>query len=91
MTAPVAKAELAFFVSDRMSLAAPPAARRGPLTVLLVALRWLAELPRRQVAMDELKGLTDHELADIGLSRADIHRVFDPRFTAERRAAEQVI
>jgi uncharacterized protein YjiS (DUF1127 family) len=57
----------------------------------LAALRWLAELPRRQATMDDLKGLTDHELADIGLRRADIHRVFDPCFIAERWAAEQLI
>jgi uncharacterized protein YjiS (DUF1127 family) len=36
---------------------------------------------RRQVAV-ELTLMTDHELADIGLSRADLSRVFDPDFAA---------
>jgi uncharacterized protein YjiS (DUF1127 family) len=90
MTAPVAKAELAFVVPGRMPVAAP-ASRRGPRALLLAALRWLAGLARRHAVIDELQGLTDHQLADIGLSRADIHRVFDPRFAAGPRAAGKVI
>jgi uncharacterized protein YjiS (DUF1127 family) len=44
------------------------------------ALRWLAELPRRRRVMDELSSLSEHELADIGLSRGDVANVFDPNF-----------
>jgi uncharacterized protein YjiS (DUF1127 family) len=91
MTAPVAKPDLALRVSDRMSVAGPPASSRRLPTVFLATLRWLTELPRRRAAMDELNNLTDHELADIGLSRADIQRVFDPRFIAERLAADSHI
>jgi len=47
-------------------------------------LHWLAELPHRQAVMDELASLSDHELADIGLTRADLPRVFDEEFAAER-------
>jgi uncharacterized protein YjiS (DUF1127 family) len=90
MTAPVAKADLASVVSGRMSLAAP-ASRRGPRALLLAALRWLAWLPRRRAVLDDLNSLTEHQLADIGLSRADIHRVFDPRFAAAPRRAGKVI
>ncbi|EHM02308.1 hypothetical protein HMPREF9946_01330 [Acetobacteraceae bacterium AT-5844] len=39
--------------------------------------RAIAEYPRRRRVMDELSMLTDRELADIGLSRGDIPRVFD--------------
>ena len=39
--------------------------------------RAIAEYPRRRRVMDELSMLTDRELADIGLTRGDISRVFD--------------
>jgi uncharacterized protein YjiS (DUF1127 family) len=38
---------------------------------------------RRQAVLQEMSMLTDRELADIGLSRADLPRVFDPAFAAE--------
>jgi uncharacterized protein YjiS (DUF1127 family) len=47
-------------------------------------LHWLAEMPKRQAVMDELASLSEHELADIGLTRADLPRVFDEDFAAER-------
>jgi uncharacterized protein YjiS (DUF1127 family) len=47
--------------------------------------RAVAEYPRRRRVMDELSMLTDRELADIGLSRGDIHRVF--AMTEERPSA----
>ncbi|HST75119.1 MAG TPA: DUF1127 domain-containing protein [Acetobacteraceae bacterium] len=40
----------------------------------------------RQRVFNELHSLTDRELADIGITRGDIHRVFDPAFAAEHRA-----
>jgi uncharacterized protein YjiS (DUF1127 family) len=49
-------------------------------------LRRLADIPRRQAVMEELGALSDHELADIGLSRSDLPFVFDGRFVAERNA-----
>ena len=48
------------------------------------AMRWLADLPRRRAALDELGSLSEHELADIGLTRADLPRLFDPEFVDER-------
>ncbi|MDB5369875.1 MAG: hypothetical protein JWP20_1433 [Roseomonas sp.] len=36
----------------------------------------IMEYPRRRRVMDELSMLTDRELADIGLNRGDIGRVF---------------
>ena len=41
---------------------------------------------RRRAAMDELAGLTDHELADIGLSRGDLSMAFDPNFVAQHNS-----
>jgi uncharacterized protein YjiS (DUF1127 family) len=46
--------------------------------------RWISELPRRHAALAELTSLSDHELADIGLTRSDLPRLFDPEFVAER-------
>jgi uncharacterized protein YjiS (DUF1127 family) len=39
--------------------------------------RAVAEYPARRRVMHELSMLTDRELADIGLSRGDVRRVFD--------------
>ena len=48
-------------------------------------------MPRRRAVLDELSMLSDHELADIGLSRVDLGRVFDPSFAAERaRSLSQI-
>jgi uncharacterized protein YjiS (DUF1127 family) len=38
---------------------------------------------RRQAVIREMETLTDRDLADIGLSRADLPRVFDPDFAAD--------
>ncbi|MGG5817518.1 DUF1127 domain-containing protein [Falsiroseomonas sp. HW251] len=43
--------------------------------------------PSRRAAYEQLRGLTDRELADIGLTRGDIAKVFDPGFKAPARAA----
>ena len=42
-----------------------------------------AEWQRRRAVMQEMAMMTDHELSDIGLSRADVVRVFDPTFVAD--------
>jgi uncharacterized protein YjiS (DUF1127 family) len=38
----------------------------------------------RQVVLQEMQMMTDRELADIGLTRSDLARVFDPVFAADR-------
>jgi uncharacterized protein YjiS (DUF1127 family) len=40
----------------------------------------LASWPTRRATYDRLRRLSDRELADIGLTRGDIARVFDPDF-----------
>ena len=40
----------------------------------------------RQAVINELSSLSDRELADIGLNRYDISRVFDPEFAREHSA-----
>jgi len=39
----------------------------------------------KQVAINELEMMSDRELADIGLNRADVHRVFDDAFNQDLR------
>ncbi len=43
--------------------------------------------PARRAAYEQLRGLTDRELADIGLTRGEIAMVFDPGFKAPARPA----
>lgn len=40
----------------------------------------LATWPERRATYEKLRFLTDRELADIGIDRADITRVFEPDF-----------
>ena len=61
----------------------PP--RRGAGASFARAVQWLIELPRRHAVIQELSVLSDHELADIGLSRNELNRVFEPHFVADRR------
>jgi uncharacterized protein YjiS (DUF1127 family) len=43
--------------------------------------------PDRRRTYENLRGLTDRELADIGLTRGEISRVFEPEFRMNTRAA----
>jgi uncharacterized protein YjiS (DUF1127 family) len=47
------------------------------------ALAYVATFFRHGAVLAELRGMSDHELADIGLSRGQVHRVFDPAFARE--------
>ena len=46
----------------------------------------VAEWPRRRAVLAELSMLSDRELADIGLNRTDLKRVFDPGYSSVRRS-----
>jgi len=65
--------------------------KRGLFARVAAALRWVAETPRRSAVIDELSTLSDHELADIGLNRSDLGRVFDPEFIEARETERRVI
>jgi uncharacterized protein YjiS (DUF1127 family) len=43
--------------------------------------------PDRRRTYENLRGLTDRELADIGLTRGEISRVFEPEFRMNTRNA----
>ena len=44
----------------------------------------IAAFFQRQSTLHELSQLTDRELADIGLNRADLHLVFEPAYARAR-------
>ena len=101
MSAPIAKTELSFKLPESLSYHTTwddadyepvlPVRRRSLLARLAsaVAERYAAWNARR-VAIEELGGMTDRELADIGLSRADIPRVTEKEF-AEEHASRGVV
>ena len=91
MNAPLAKEQMALLMSNSLTYREPAVegmegAVAAPRPTFGDRVRgWLqalAELSRRRAVIDELRMLTDRELADIGLNRADVGRVFDPRFHA---------
>ena len=59
-------------------------------TAIANTFRHIAEMPRRRALIDELSMLSDHELADIGLNRAELDRVFDRDFAAARGSYRKV-
>jgi uncharacterized protein YjiS (DUF1127 family) len=88
MSAPIAKDQLAFQLPNltyvdaryeepnlRTSYAEP---RRGFGIWLATRVAAFRAWREKQAALAELEGMSEHELADIGLSRADLHRLFDP-------------
>jgi uncharacterized protein YjiS (DUF1127 family) len=62
---------------EEQPAAAPAPSKRSVLTRL-------SEWRHRRQITAELSLMTDHELADIGLSRADLSRVLDPASGAAR-------
>jgi uncharacterized protein YjiS (DUF1127 family) len=84
MTAPLTKDQLAFSLGNQSYIdasydeqpAAPLAAAKHSF------LAWLQQWRHRRQVVAELALMSDRELSDIGLSRADLPRVFDPGFAA---------
>lgn len=89
MNAPLTKEQIALLMSGTVTHRTPAVETTHPAAPNLFARMKLAaarlmELPRRRAVLDELSTLTDRELADIGLNRAELGQVFDPRFAAAR-------
>jgi uncharacterized protein YjiS (DUF1127 family) len=84
----------AHFAKDGMGFAIPAmeraererTQRSGLFARVAAAAQWMAQFPRRQAVIEQLSMLSDHELADIGLTRAELPMVFDSHFRAARRA-----
>ncbi len=88
MTAQFAKDQVSYLAPVNLSEAAPsafaPANENGLAVRVRAATAWVSALLKRRAVMNELSMLSDHELADIGLTRSDIPRVFDRSFVACR-------
>lgn len=101
MSTRIAKEEMAimmpssighYFKDDPSEMPAMASTRPGLFARIATGLAYVASLPRRRAVMQELSSLSEHELADIGLTRAEVSMVFDPAFAAARsngRAANQ--
>ncbi len=98
MNAPLAKEQIQLLMSDSLTYRSPAGAgmdgadttsrpqRPGGLTQWIGrAVAAIAAMPRRQAVLRELAQMSDRELADIGLNRAELARVFDPKFNQARR------
>jgi len=96
MNAPLAKEQIALLMSDSLTyrtpvvegtdgtVAEPRPAARSIAQRLGAMVSALLAMPRRRAVLDELSSLSDRELADIGLNRGELSRVFDQRFATAR-------
>jgi uncharacterized protein YjiS (DUF1127 family) len=51
----------------------------------------VVEWQQRRAVIQEMTMMSDHELSDIGLSRADLGRIFDPSFAADHTRGRDYI
>ena len=59
----------------------------GIVRALASVARFIVTYPQRRAVFEQLNALSDRELADIGLARADLAHVFDEDFARSREAA----
>jgi uncharacterized protein YjiS (DUF1127 family) len=93
MSAPITKDQLTFSLGNLTYIgpdydagdvaAVKPDRKRGVRGWLNRLATALTEWNYRRTVAQELSLMTDRELSDIGLTRSDIGRVFDPAFASE--------
>jgi uncharacterized protein YjiS (DUF1127 family) len=97
MSAPIGKNQLAFQLPNlsyidvsleepslRTTNPAPRARARHPGFFARIGQRFKTRRDR-QTMIAELEGMSDRELLDVGLTRADIMRATDPRYNLDLR------
>ena len=87
MNAPLAKEQIALLMSDSLTYREPvvqgtegvviETARPGISARISAFVGTMREALERRAVLAELRQLSDRELADIGLARAELGRVFD--------------
>jgi uncharacterized protein YjiS (DUF1127 family) len=90
MNAHFAKNHMAHLLPAGAEADARPAAGGGFVRKIGDALAWLVAMPRRRAVLDELRMLTDRELADIGIARNELKRVFDPAYARDHAVRTEV-
>ncbi len=70
---------------DLLTPPAPAARKTGLAAWLSGRVAALQKWRRDSEAAAELAAMSNHELMDIGLTRSDLGRVFDPAFNADLR------
>jgi uncharacterized protein YjiS (DUF1127 family) len=86
MNAPFAKNHMAHLLPAGLGYsdaAQDAGVRRGLGRRIADALAYLVALPRRRAVLDELGSLSDRELADIGIARSELKRVFEPAYARD--------
>ena len=89
----VAKEEIALLMPTTLSHYADEprfqaeTAGRSLFARIASAITWISEIPARHAVLMELNEMSDRELADIGLQRADLVRVFDKSFNPHQGVA----
>lgn len=97
MNAPIAKDQLTFslgnltYIDGTYEEAPRPVAKPERHSLLDRVLAKVTEWRRRRQVIEEMAMMTDRELADIGLSRSDLSRVFDPSFAANHARGRDYI
>jgi uncharacterized protein YjiS (DUF1127 family) len=86
MSAQFARDHVSFAAPMNISASSPDVfapSNTGPVgNAARAVAKWFAGRLERRAVISELAMLSDHELADIGLSRGDIPHVFDRPFQA---------
>jgi uncharacterized protein YjiS (DUF1127 family) len=73
------------YLTDSPDYTAQPKRRgAGLFAPFVAAFRWIATIHRQAVVLRELSMLSDRELADIGLTRSDLPKVFDAPALSQR-------
>lgn len=94
MSTRIAKEELALLMPNSLShyfqddASAMPQGAEGTSLIAraTAAVRWLIDMPRRRAVLNELSGLSERELTDIGLTREALPHVFDNSYATRRIA-----
>ncbi len=99
MNAPLNKEQIALLMSDSLTYRsavvegtdgtvadAQPSVLQKAFRTISNAIASLRTVSQRRAVLNELATLSDRELSDIGLSRSEVGRVFDPKFAEARRS-----